>query len=102
MLLFSRIPPPADPEEDAAARQPIEGGDLLGRGDRVALDDEADAGAELETLGRPRRRHERDERVVRRPVVPRQLAPAGPGAPPARGNVSMLREPHGFEATLLE
>src|SRR5438445_4863286 len=96
------VPAAADAEEEATARQPVEGGDLLGRGDRVALDDEADAGAELQAPGRRGRRHERDEGVVGRPVVSREGAPARPGAAPARGDVRVLREPHRLEAALLE
>src|SRR5439155_6330448 len=92
----------ADAEEASAAGQPVERGDLLGRRDRIALDDEADAGPELEAPGRPGRHHQRDERVVGRPVVAGKLAAAGPGAPPARGDVRVLREPHRFEAAFLE
>src|SRR5207244_7647056 len=96
------VPAAADAEEDTAAGQPVERGDLLGRRDRIALDDEADAGAELEAPGRPGRRHQRDEGIVGRPVVAGKLASAGPGAPPARGDVRVLREPTRIDAALLE
>ena len=49
------VPARADPEQEAAARQPVEGGHLLGGGDRVALDHEADAGAELAAARSPPR-----------------------------------------------
>ena len=63
------VPAAADAEEEAAAREMIEAGDLLGERDRVALDHQADAGAEPQ-LRRDRRRHgERDERIVGVPVL---------------------------------
>ena len=40
------VPAGADAEEEAAAGELVERGDLLGGRDRVALDDQADAGAE--------------------------------------------------------
>ena len=50
-------PPDADAELDPAAGEPVEGGDLLGDHDRVALREDQDAGAESDraTCGRPRR-----------------------------------------------
>src|SRR5205807_5969362 len=65
------VPAAADAEEDAAVREAIERGDLLRGRDRIALDDEADAGPEPEPLGRPGRRHQRDEGIVGGPVIPR-------------------------------
>src|SRR5204862_5495789 len=54
------VPAAADAEQEAAAREAVEGGDLFGRRDRIALDDQADAGAELELLGRRGRRLQRE------------------------------------------
>src|SRR2546428_4662965 len=45
---FFLVPSAADAEEHPAAREPVERRDFLGHRDRIALDDEADAGAELE------------------------------------------------------
>src|SRR5262249_62191734 len=50
------VPPAANPEEHAAVRQSIERRDFLRERDRIALDDEADAGAKPEALGRRTRR----------------------------------------------
>ena len=49
---FVLVPPEADPEHEATARQHVERRDRLGRHDRVVLRDEADAGADDESLGR--------------------------------------------------
>ena len=96
------VPAAADPEEHATAREPVQRGHFLGRDDRVALDHEADAGAELEASRRGGGGHQGEERIVGRPVVARQLAAGRPRAPAARRDVRVLREPHRLEAALLE
>src|SRR3977135_1971699 len=44
------IPAAADAEQEAAARDLVKRGDGLGKLDRVALDDQADAGSDFELL----------------------------------------------------
>src|SRR5438094_3572434 len=87
------VPPAADAEEDAPAREEVEARDLLGGGDRVALDEETDSRADLERGGHGGRRRQRDEQVVRVPVLLRQRRPARPRAPPRDRDVGVLREP---------
>ena len=57
------IPPTADAELEAPAGERVEARDFLGRDDRVALDDQADARADPDALGRGRGRHEGHERI---------------------------------------
>jgi hypothetical protein len=45
---FVLVPTEADTEDEPAFRRPVECGDRLGGDDRVALRDEADAGADAE------------------------------------------------------
>ena len=63
------VPAEADAEHEPAAREVVERGDRLGGHDRVALRDEADAGAEQDALGHRGRGRERDERVERALVL---------------------------------
>ena len=102
VLHLLRVPAAADAEEEAAVREVIEARHFLRRRDGIALDHEADAGAELE-LRRDRRRHrERDERIVAVPVLLRQGAAAGPRAAAARRDVRVLGHPQRLEAALLD
>ena len=57
------IPPAPDAELEAPARERVEARHLLGGDDRVALDDEADARADPDALGRRRGGHEGHERI---------------------------------------
>jgi len=62
--LFAQ-PPGADPEQEAAAREMVEAGNFLGQHDRIALDDQANASAQLDAAGHRRHRAERHKRVER-------------------------------------
>src|SRR5208282_3944350 len=62
---------------------------------------QAYTGAEFEFLGDGGRRAERDERIVRMPVLFWQFASAGEGRLARRGYVSVLGEEHRFEAAFL-
>ena len=99
--ISSTFQPAADSEQDAAARQLIERRHFLGGDDGIALDQEADAGGELDRLRDGGRGHQRHEGIVRVPVVLRQVAAGRVGRRAARGDVRVLREPDRFEATLL-
>src|SRR5207249_2548322 len=96
------VPPAADAEEDAPAREEVQAGDLLGGGDRVALDEQADPRADLERGGHGGRCRQRDEQVVRAPVLLRQGRAAGPRASPRDRDVGVLREPERLEAAGLD
>src|SRR5207302_1266388 len=85
------VPAPADTEEEAAAGEEVEGGDLLGRRDGVAFDDEADSRPEEEPLGDHGGGGEGQEGVERLPVLLGQVGPAGPGAAPAGGDMGDAR-----------
>ena len=102
MLHLLGVPAPADSEEHAAPRDVVEARHLLGEGDGVALDDEADTRAELEGLRHGRRRAEGHERIERVPVLPRQVGAARPRALAARRNMRVLGQPDRFEAAPFE
>ena len=100
----SSQPPDAHPELDPAARQPVEGGELLGQGDRVALGEDQDAGRDADALrdrgdpGHP------DQRVGDRDrVAPRHLAVGGVRVLRlvAGGHDRVLDRPERLEAVLL-
>src|SRR5207302_7695270 len=75
--------------------------DLLRGNDRVALDDEADPGRHAQLLRDCRRTRERYERVVRVPVLERQITARRVGSLAARGDVGVLGEEERLEAALL-
>ncbi len=99
---FLDVPAAADPEDDAAAGELVEAGDAFRGNDRIALGDQADAGAEQQLLGRRRGEGQRDERVVGVGIAPGQLAAAGKRALPADRDVRVLRHEQRFKAALLE
>ena len=68
------LPACADPELEPTMTQRVDARDFLREGDRVALDDEADRGAERDARGGRGRRAEREERVERPVVVPGEAA----------------------------
>jgi len=70
------VPAAADPEQKPPAGDLVERGDRLRGLYRVALDDEADAGAELQLLCDRRRGAQHHERVHRVVVLLRQIAAA--------------------------
>src|SRR5262249_7283505 len=72
-----------------------------GGDDGIALDQEADAGGELDRLRDGGSSHQGHEGIVRVPVLLRQVAAGGVGRRAARRNVRVLWEPDRFEATLL-
>jgi hypothetical protein len=64
---FVLVPAVADAEKETAARDLVHRGDLLGGLDRVALSDQANAGAEQQRFGHRRgctQHHERVHHVV--------------------------------------
>jgi hypothetical protein len=101
MLHLLGVPAAADAEEHAAAREMVEARHLLGERDRIALDDQADAGADLEAGGDGGRRRQGHEGIECVPVLLRQIRAAGPGAAPADRNVRVLGHEQGLEAARL-
>src|SRR5262249_59215639 len=77
------VPAAADAELEAPGGEEVEARDLLGRGDRVALDDQADAGPDPELLGGRGGRHEGHERVEGVRGLLRERAAAREGRAPA-------------------
>ena len=96
-----RVPPPADAEQHASTREMVEARHFLGEDDRIALDHQADPGAELERRGHRGGRRERHERVERVPVLARQIAPARPRTPAAGRDVGVLRHEQALEPAAL-
>src|SRR5262249_4605913 len=95
--ISSAFHPPPMPKSTRPLREVIEARYLLGDQDRVALDDEADTGPELERLGHHSRRAQGYEGIEGVPVLARQVGSAGPRALAAGRDVRVLGEPHGLE-----
>jgi hypothetical protein len=95
------VPAGAHAEQEAPAGDVVEGGDLLGGHDRIALDDEADARADLQALGRGGGGGEAHERVDRVAVLGRELAATGVRGGAADRDMSVLWEEERLEAELL-
>ena len=102
VLHLLAVPAAADPEQEATVRDAIEACHFLREGERIALDDERDAGAELQRPGRRGRCREADEGVHHLVVVGRHVAARREGALPRGRDVGVLAHPHRFEAALLE
>src|SRR4026207_2360631 len=90
------------PKSTRPPESPARGATSLAGPHRAGRGDEAGAVAGLQPARPARRGHQGDERVVRRPVVARQFAPARPRARAARRGVGVVGEPHRPEAGLPE
>src|SRR5690606_15869201 len=94
-----------DAEEEASVRELIDGGDLLGEPDRVALGDETDPGGELQRRRGGRDCGEREELIVGPPVElgkrRRAVAPA-PRRCARRRDMAVFGEPQRLEAALFD
>ena len=95
------VPAGADAEQEPPAREAVERGDLLRRADRIALDQQADRGADPDPLRRVGHRGESHERVVDPPVLARQLPARRVGRLAARRDVGVLGDEDRLEAALL-
>ena len=94
VLHFLGVPAATDAEQKTPARKAVKAGDFLGHGNGVALDDQTNAGADLDGAGDRSGEHEGDERVVGMAVFLGQF-----GAPPATVSAGCwgcgcAREPH--------
>src|SRR5215471_8725755 len=96
------VPATTDAEQEATVAEHVETGHRLGGGEGVALDDEADAGADLEVLGGGRRGHEGHERIVGALVLLGQRPPSREGAAPAGGDVGVLGDEERLELARLQ
>ena len=92
------VPPDADAEDESTAGDVVERRHLLREDDRIVLRDEADAGAELQSLSDRCGDAQRDERVEDVAVLLGQLAAAGPRSAPADRDVGVLGKPEGVVA----
>jgi hypothetical protein len=99
---FLDVPAAADAEHETAARQLVEAGDAFRGDDRIALGNEADAGAEDQLPGHCRGEGQRDKRVVRMGITLRQLAAARKRALAACRDVGVLGHEQRFEAAIFE
>ena len=95
------VPAAADAEDQPAVGQLVHGRHFVGHRDRVALDHQTDAAADLDRVGHRGRGGQRDEQVVRMPVFLGQVAAARKRALAAGRNVSVFREPDRLEAARL-
>src|SRR5208282_4386687 len=95
------VPSAADSEHDAPAGDHVERSDFLCQRDRIALDNEAYARAQLQLLGNRRNGAERDEWIMRMPVLLRQISTAREGRLSRSGNMGVLGKPQRLEVTLL-
>ena len=96
------VPTGAHPEQHATIGEHVEAGHLLGCVDQIALDDECDAGAQLQRRGggcHGTERHERIESVV---VHLWEVRSAWPRRLPGCRNVAVLGQPDRLEATVLQ
>jgi hypothetical protein len=99
---FLDVPAAADAEHEAAARQLVEAGDTFRGDDRIALGNEADAGAENQLAGRRCGEGQRDKRVVGVGVALRQVTAARERALAAHRDVGVLGHEQRFETALFE
>ena len=95
------VPAPADPEDEAPPRQQVEAGNLLGEGDGVALDHQADPRREPEARRRGRGAGQRHEWIEGVPVFLRQVRAARPRTLAALGDVGVLGQKERLEASFL-
>src|SRR5829696_296849 len=96
-----QVPAGADAEQHPAAGEAVHGRDLLGSRDRVAFDQQADRGADLDPLGRRGHAHQRDERVVDAEILTGQLATRRVSRVAAERDVRVLGDEYGLETALL-
>jgi hypothetical protein len=96
------VPAGPDAELHAPTGEVIDARDLLGGGDRVALDDQADAAAHAQPARRGRGRRQRDEQVVRVKVLARQLSAGRIGSLATGRDVRVLGEEQRLVTPLLD
>ena len=96
------VPADADAEGEPPVGHHVEAGDLLRGVDDVALRQERDPGAEHQPRRHRGDRGQRDERVQRPVVAPRQLAAFGPRRLPADRDVGVLGDEERVEPALLQ
>jgi hypothetical protein len=96
------VPAIADAEQETAARDLVDRSDLLGRLDRVALSNQANAGPEQQRFGDRRGRTEHHERVHHVIILLRKVAATGEGRVARQRNVGMFGHPERIEAALLQ
>ncbi len=87
------VPSAADPEQEPAVRNDVEACRLLGGVDGIALNQQADAGPDLERLRGQGGGGEGHEGIHRVHVHPRQLAARRVWRRAAGGDVRVLRDP---------
>jgi hypothetical protein len=87
------VPAAADAKNEPSSRQSVETGNALSRYDRVALRDQADAGADQQLFRLGRGKRERDERIVEMRVAlsSMDIAAGRESSSPAGRDVCVLR-----------
>ena len=97
---FLAVPAATDAEDHSSVRKRIEAGDLLGERNDVALDDQADAAADLDLLRRRGGERHRHEQVVVVVVVLRQVAAERIRSGAAHRDMRVVDEEDRLEPTL--
>jgi hypothetical protein len=92
VLHLLTVPAGADAELQPSPGEVVDAGDLLGRGDRVALVHQTDPAAHPQCRRRRGRRRERDEQVVGVGVLAGKLAAARIGSASVGRDMGVLRE----------
>src|SRR5215470_18114759 len=83
VLHLLSVPAAANAKDQATVGELIDGRYLLGHGDRVTFDRQADAAAKLDRFGGCRRRSKRHKKVMRVPILFGQVPASRIRAPPA-------------------
>ena len=96
------VPSAADPEQKPTVGDGVEARSLLGGVDWIALDQQADAGPDLERLRGDSRGRQGHKGIHRVHVHPRQLAARRVRGGAAGGDVRVLGDPEGLEPRLLD
>src|SRR5262249_30096780 len=97
-----RVPAAADTGNEPPTRDLVKRGDELCRLDRVALDDQAHPGAELEPPGRGGGRAQRNKRIHHIVVLALEFAAAWHVETAVNRDVRVLGHPQRLETALLE
>ena len=96
------VPAAADAEQEAAAGEEVDGGDLLGGDDGVPLDDEADARPEQEPFGAGGQRPEDHEGIGGAAELVGDAVAAGGDGLGEGGDVGVLGDEQRLEAAVLQ
>ena len=102
VLHFLAVPAGADADDGATVRDRVQGRDFLGQRDGIALDHEADPGAQTYSFSGGRGRAEGNERIVGAPIHLGQFATTRKRGRATGRYVGVFREEQAVQAALLD